>query len=272
MSNLFGLVGEKLKHSFSPTIHSIIFNELYMEGYYDLFEIRKQDLEAAVCGLNAIGARGVNVTIPYKVNIMEYLDEVSHEAEKIGAVNTICFKENKTIGYNTDYFGFGIMLDKHNIDIRNKEAVILGTGGASKAVLQYLIDKGIKEIVFVSRDIDKTKEKFEDYRIISYEDLKNINNKDIIINCTPCGMYPKVKNCPVSREDISKFQAAVDLVYNPMETLFLKYAKNRGVKEVNGLYMLVGQAVKAQELWNDIEISSEVIDSIYEKIRKTGNG
>ncbi|SKC81301.1 shikimate dehydrogenase [Maledivibacter halophilus] len=268
MSNLFGLIGEKLKHSFSPAIHSIIFNELNIEGYYDLFEVKSQDLKMAIYGLKAIGARGVNVTIPYKVNIMEYLDDLSHEAKKIGAVNTICFKENKTIGYNTDYFGFGIMLDKYDIDIKNKEAVILGTGGASKAVLQYLLDKGIRDIIFVSRNIRKSKERLKNYKVISYDDFKKISDKDMIINCTPSGMYPKVENCPVSRDDISKFQAAVDLIYNPVETLFLKHAKDQGIKSVNGLYMLVGQAVKAQELWNDIEISSEVIEKIYEEIKK----
>lgn len=268
MSNLFGLIGEKLNHSFSPTIHSIIFQELNMEAYYHLFEVKKGDLRDVVYGLKALGASGVNVTIPYKVGIMKYLDDISDEAEKIGAVNTICFRENKAIGYNTDYFGFGIMLNKFDIDIKNKNAVILGTGGASKAVLQYLLDKDISDVTFVSRDIAKGREKFKEYRIISYDDIKNLSNQDIIINCTPCGMYPKIENCPVIKEDISKFEAAVDLIYNPMETLFLKYARTQGIKAVNGLYMLVGQAIKAEELWNDIEIDGRVIDKIYERIGK----
>lgn len=230
MSNLFGLLGEKLKHSFSPTIHSIIFKELNIEGYYHLFEVEKCDLKDAVYGLKALGASGVNVTIPYKVDTMTYLDDISDEAKKIGAVNTICFRENKTIGYNTDYFGFGIMLDKFNVDINQKKAVVLGTGGAAKSVLQYLLDKGISDVTFVSRDINKGKEIFSEYRVISYNDVKNLYDQDVIINCTPSGMYPKVENCPVSKEDISKFRAAVDLVYNPIETLFLQYAKEQGMK------------------------------------------
>ncbi len=266
MSLLFGLIGEKLKHSFSPAIHSIIFKELNLDGHYQLFEVKKEDLKDAVYGLKALGAKGVNVTIPYKLDIMEYLDDISDEAKKIGAINTICFKDNKTFAYNTDYFGFGIMLNKFDISIENKKAVVLGTGGAAKSVLQYLIDKNIGDITLVSRDINRAKEKFTDYRVISYDDIKEIGKKDIVINTTPCGMYPKTNNSPMKKEDMSNFDVAVDLIYNPIETLFLKHAREQGIKRVNGLYMLVGQAVKAQELWNEIDISSEIIDRIYERI------
>ena len=265
MSSLFGLIGERLEHSFSPIIHSIIFEEMNLEGYYHLFEVDRQDLKRAVLGLNALGARGVNVTIPYKVEIMKYVHDISHEAEKIGAINTLSFKENNILGYNTDYFGFGIMLDKFKVDVKNREAVILGTGGAAKSVLQYLLDNNIRDVTIVSRDINAKREKFLDYRVISYDDIKRIGQQDIIINITPCGMYPKTNNSPVNGEDISKFNTAIDLIYNPMETLFLKHAKNYGLKALNGLYMLVGQAIKAQELWNDVEINGEIIDSIYSR-------
>lgn len=265
MSSLFGLIGERLEHSFSPIIHSIIFEEMNLEGYYHLFEVDRQDLKRAVLGLNALGARGVNVTIPYKVEIMKYVHDISHEAEKIGAINTLSFKENNILGYNTDYFGFGIMLDKFKVDVKNREAVILGTGGAAKSVLQYLLDNNIRDVTIVSRDINAKREKFLDYRVISYDDIKRIGQQDIIINITPCGMYPKTNNSPINREDISKFNTAIDLIYNPMETLFLKHAKGYGLKALNGLYMLVGQAIKAQELWNDVEINGEIIDSIYNR-------
>lgn len=265
MSSLFGLIGERLEHSFSPIIHSIIFKEMNLEGYYHLFEVDRQDLKRAVLGLNALGARGVNVTIPYKVEIMKYVHDISHEAEKIGAINTLSFKENNILGYNTDYFGFGIMLDKFKVDVKNREAVILGTGGAAKSVLQYLLDNNIRDVTIVSRDINAKREKFLDYRVISYDDIKRIGQQDIIINITPCGMYPKTNDSPVNGEDISKFNTAIDLIYNPMETLFLKHAKSYGLKVLNGLYMLVGQAIKAQELWNDVEINEEIIDSIYSR-------
>ena len=265
LGSLYGLLGEKLKHSISPKIHSLIFKEGNIQGYYHLFEVEKENLGSAVEGLKALCAKGVNVTIPYKVSVMEYLDEISIEAKKIGSVNTICFNGNKTIGYNTDYYGFGIMLEKNNITVANKSAVILGSGGASKAVLQYILDKGIKDVKIVSRDVSKIKctDKMKYFNLISYDEIKYLKGKDIIINCTPCGMYPNLQCSPVEKEVISDFSVAIDLIYNPSETLFLKYARELGIKGVNGLYMLVGQAVAAEELWNNISIS---VDKIYDKI------
>ncbi|QEK11770.1 shikimate dehydrogenase [Crassaminicella thermophila] len=262
----FGLIGEKLKHSFSPIIHSIIFEELNIKSYYHLFEVKREDLKEAIYGLKALGAKGVNVTIPYKVEVIKYLDSISSEAKRIGAVNTICFKDNEAIGYNTDYYGFGIMLDKHHIDLKNKKAVILGTGGASKSVIQYLLDKGIGDITLVSRNVDSGKEKYKNFKIMSYDKIGLLKEQDLIINCTPCGMHPNVQNSPIRKKDIFNFKVAVDLIYNPLETLFLKYGKEEGLKTINGLYMLVGQAVKAQEFWNGIKINSSVCDKIYEKI------
>ncbi len=272
MSSLYGLIGEKLGHSYSSIIHSIIFNELSIDGYYHLFEVNNEHLKDAVCGLNTLKAKGVNVTIPYKIDIMKYLDDISIESTKIGAINTICFKDNKTIGYNTDYYGFGIMLNKYNVNVKDKTAVILGTGGVSKAVLQYLLDKEINDIVFVSRDISKVNEKFKEFKLISYDEIKYLKQQDIIINCTPCGMHPNVNISPVNKEDISKFKVAVDLIYNPTQTLFLKYAKELGLVSINGMYMLIGQAVKAQELWNNTEIDSSICDKIYDKISLISQG
>lgn len=269
--HFYGLIGEKLSHSFSPIIHSIIFEEINMKGCYNLFEVKNEDLKDAVYGLKALGAKGVNVTIPYKLDVMRYLDNISKEAQRIGAVNTICFKDNETIGYNTDYFGFGMMLDKHNISLKNKKAVILGTGGASKSVVQYLLDQDINDITLVSRDVKIAKEKYNDFNIISYEQIELLKEQDIIINCTPCGMHPNTQNSPIKKEYISKFNTAVDLIYNPLETLFLKYGREEGLQTVNGLYMLVGQAVKAQELWNDIRIEESICDKIYKKTIKTLN-
>ena len=268
MSVLFGLLGEKLSHSISPAIHSLIFKELNIDGCYHLFEVEKENLRVAVGGLGALGAKGVNVTIPYKVPIMEYIDELSPEAQKIGSINTICFNGKKTIGYNTDYYGFGMALDKYEISITGKKAVILGYGGAAKGVAAYLIDNGVKDIIVASRDIEGLNNIgiVKDLNLIKYNEIINLNDCDIIINCTPCGMYPEISSSPLQREVIEKFSIAFDLIYNPKETLFLKHAKNAGLKAVNGLYMLVGQAVASEKLWNGVEISRETIDKIYEQI------
>lgn len=268
MNTLYGLLGEKLGHSMSPQIHALIFKELKMDAYYHLFEVTKEELKNAVYGLKALGAKGVNVTIPYKVPVMDFLDHISREAKEIGSVNTIVFTDNKTMGYNTDYYGFGRMLDRNDIDVANKKAVVLGSGGSAKAVLQYLMDNGIKSIGLASRDISKLKDidYYKKFTLMSYNELKLLKDYDIIINCTPSGMYPKMDVSPVDKAVLSNFSSAVDLIYNPKQTLFLKYAKETGLKAVNGLYMLVAQAAAAEELWNNTYISREIVDYIYDSL------
>lgn len=266
--DLYGLIGGKLGHSFSPQIHEVILKKLDLKGLYNLFEVKEEDLENKIKELKALGAKGVNVTIPYKTKVMKHLDYISPEAQRIGAVNTIDFKNSLLSGYNTDYYGFGAALKNSDIDVEGKSAVILGTGGASKAVVQYLADNNIKEVIFVSRTPEKSaSENTKDFKTISYDDLDRIIHKDIIINCTPCGMYPDIAKCPVSRDVLSKFSTAVDLIYNPLNTLFLKQAWELGLKTSNGLYMLVAQAVASQEIWQDTKIDKTTADEIYKVVK-----
>ncbi|KZL89369.1 shikimate dehydrogenase [Clostridium magnum] len=267
MSNFYGLIGEKLGHSLSPEIHNLIFKNINSKGLYNLLEIKREDLENAIWGLKALGCKGANVTIPYKIQVMQYLDSISEEAGKIGAVNTISFNNGVLTGYNTDYHGFGAALKRKQIDINNKKAVILGCGGASKAVVQYLIDNRINDIIYVSRDPQNTAKDTKNLKVISYDDIETLTNQDIIINCTPCGMYPSIEYCPVKENILSKFSVAIDLIYNPQETLFLKQSRELGLKTENGLYMLVAQAVAAQEIWQNIKINEESIDEIYLELK-----
>ncbi|MTI71680.1 MAG: shikimate dehydrogenase [Firmicutes bacterium] len=267
MKNLYGLLGGNLSHSFSPKIHSLIFDERKIDGFYHLFEVSDNELKEAIKGLKVLGVKGVNVTIPYKIDAMKHLDIVSDEAKKIKAINTICFKENKTIGYNTDYYGFGMMLDKYNVNVENKSIVILGTGGASRAVVQYLTDNGANEIIFITRNLKRAEKKLSGYKILTYNDIKHLKEVDILINCTPCGMYPKLEESPVNKQVISKFKIVIDLIYNPKETLLLKYSNELSLKSINGLYMLIAQAIKSQELWNDIDIKPDTIDGIYDRVK-----
>lgn len=264
----YGLIGEKLGHSFSPQIHIEILKRLNLKGSYNLFEVKEENLKYKIKELKDIGAKGVNVTIPYKTKVMRYLNYISPEALKIGAVNTIDFKNGMLSGYNTDYYGFGAALKNINIDINDKSAVILGTGGASKAVVQYLIDNNIKEVVFVSRSPKEAALKNDrNFKIISYDDMYKLTNEDIIINCTPCGMYPDMASCPVSSEVLGEFSTAVDLIYNPLNTLFLKQALKLGLKISNGLYMLVAQAAASQEIWQNIKIDKTMVEDIYEMMK-----
>lgn len=270
MNKLYGLIGEKLSHSISPQIHSLIFKELGIEGFYNLFEVNTLKLKDAVIGLKALNVNGVNVTIPYKVSIMNYLEEVSKEAKKIGAVNTVCFNQDKAVGYNTDYYGFGMMLKKYDVNIFNKNVMVLGSGGAAKSVIAYFMDNGVKNIYVVSRNAYSMRNIYKDnLNYFTYNELNkcnlsgNLNDCDILVNCTPCGMYPNIDTCALEKPVIANFNTVIDLVYNPTETILLKYAKENGSKTINGLYMLIGQAVAAQELWNSVKIHSETVDKIH---------
>lgn len=272
MSNLYGLIGEKLGHSLSPVIHGLLLNRLKQQGYYDLFEIERENIAPALYGLKVLKAKGVNVTIPYKVDVMDYMDKLSAEAERIGAVNTVAFENNILSGYNTDYFGFGEALKNAEIEVKNKGFAILGTGGASKAVVQYLIDNNAGKIVYISRNPDKAQNNYPNIRIVSYKDLDSLYNMDAIINCTPLGMHPDLHASPVDPKVLSNFKAAVDLIYNPEETQFLKSAASLGLKTLNGLYMLVAQAAASQEIWNGIAIDSRVVEDIYNIIKSSFYG
>ena len=162
------------------------------------------------------------------------------------------------------------MLKISSIDVRDKVAVILGNGGASRAVLHYLLDNEIRKVYIVSRNPNKEVFEFENVKVISYEELNSLRG-DILINSTPVGMYPNTENSPVCKEVIDRFDSLVDLIYNPMETKFLSYGKELNKKTVGGLYMLVGQAVKAQEIWQDTIINDSVIENIYRKIKMNLN-
>lgn len=268
MEKLYGLIGERLGHTYSPLIHREILKEIGIKGHYGLFQVESCNLKYTVSGLKALSYNGVNITIPYKTEIIKYLDNLSAEAEKIGAVNVINIdKSGISTGYNTDYHGFGMMLDNANIKIKNERAVILGTGGASKAVIQYLKDNGARDILLVTRDIDTAAKKYPDDRITTYNDLNRLKDYSIIINSTPVGMHPNIDFSPVDSKFLKGFSYAIDLIYNPSQTLFLKLADEEGLKTINGLYMLIAQAVKSQEIWNDIKIPLKIIDTIIDLLR-----
>lgn len=265
--NVYGLIGEKLGHSFSPQIHGEIFKTMGVTGEYGLFEVKAEELESSILKYKEQGIKGLNVTIPYKIKIMAYLDVISPEAEKIGAVNTISFANGILTGYNTDYYGFGMSLIRNRVEVKGKSVVILGTGGASKAVVQYLSDTGAKSITYVSRNPgDGANRSNPSVRTVGYAEIACLEG-DIIVNCTPSGMYPKADVSPVPSYIFNRFNTAVDLIYNPEETMFLKQAGESGLKTVNGLYMLVGQAVAAEKIWNGIELSESQVDNIYQCIK-----
>ena len=261
--NFYGLIGEKLPHSLSPKIHNTLFKTLDIEAAYKLFEVEKEDLSKAVDSLKILKIKGVNVTIPYKQDIMKYLDSISEEAKKIGAVNTIYLNDGKLYGYNTDYFGFGTIIKNNHIEVKDNIAMVLGNGGAAKAIITYLLDERIKKIYLVSR---KSKDDcgYNDKRIEckSYEEIAHIKG-DILINSTPLGMYPHIDETPVHEDIISNFNALIDIIYNPKETEFIKIGKTLNKKVCGGIEMLVGQAIKAEEIWQGVPLDNKVTQELY---------
>ncbi len=243
---MYGLLGEHLSHSFSPQIHNALGND-----NYKLFEIAPRELEKFMLEKNF---KGINVTIPYKKSVIPYLDEISAEAEKIGAVNTIINRDGRLCGYNTDYFGFEYMLKKSKIDVQNKKALVFGSGGASLTVQAVLCDMGAKEIVVLSRNGD-------DNYVNMY--IKH-TDAEIIVNTTPVGMYPDNLNTLVDFDRFENLSGVLDVVYNPLKTRLILDAEARSLPSSAGLSMLVAQAKKAHEIFFDAEIE----DGICEKIEK----
>lgn len=240
----FGLIGKSLGHSFSPSFFNSYFKEHGIEALYKLIEL---DNIERVKPILDIAYHGLNVTIPYKEEIIPFLDELSPEAKAIGAVNTIVFSKGKTIGFNTDAFGFQQSI-KPFLTFEHERALILGTGGSSKAVAYVLRNLGI-QMNFLSRNEPNGQQ-------FSYEQVNEamLSACKLIVNCTPVGMFPNLDACPLpSLQGIGPSHLVVDLIYNPEETLLLKEAKSRGAATLNGLPMLKAQAMKSWELWNQFD-------------------
>lgn len=243
---VFALVGRNISYSFSRGYFTDKFKDLGLENHqYINFDIDKiQHLPKKVKEYKKV-LKGMNVTIPYKLEVFNFLDKIDKKAQRIGAVNTIKISKNgKLKGFNTDCYGF-----KHSLKPLLKEhhskALILGTGGASKAVAFVLKELGVK-YKFVSRNPNAKKE-------ISYQELtkETIQKYSIIINCTPLGTHPNIENCPdIPYQYITSNHLLYDLIYNPSETTFLSQGKEKGATIKNGLEMLELQAEKAWSIWN----------------------
>jgi len=239
---LFGLIGFPLSHSFSKKYFTEKFKkEGIKDSSYELFEI--DTIEKLSSVLKEDGLIGLNVTIPYKQQVIPFLDELDPAAEEIGAVNVIKIQEGKLKGYNSDYFGFKQSLESF-LNGAKPKALVLGTGGASKAVVKALQDMGI-EHQNVSRNSSETS--------INYEQAGSaIGEYQLIINTTPLGMHPKVDACPdLPYDKMNESYFLYDLVYNPEETLFMKKGREQGAKAIHGMEMLIGQAEKAYEIWGE---------------------
>lgn len=256
MAKMFGLVGETLGHSFSPIIHRKIYECVGWQAEYGFFQVAPDNLKNLIFSLQTLGINGANVTIPYKQQVMPFLDEIAPEAEKIGAVNTIIFQDGKTIGDNTDYYGIVRTFEDLGVSLSGQKVVVLGNGGASKAVQTVLKDKGASiEIFSIEEDGNP-----------DFSALPSLGTRDILVNATPVGMSPNGNDTPVSKEILEKFSFVFDLVYNPMPTRLVREARELGLVATTGLSMLVYQAVRSDELWFETAIPEECTRKVLEDI------
>lgn len=247
----YGLIGEKLGHSFSKEVHGLI-----ADYDYRLLEIPKNELENF---MHSKSFRGINVTIPYKEAVIPFVDEISEEARKIGAVNTIVNRNGRLFGYNTDYMGALGLIRHADIEMKGKKVLILGSGGTCKTLSTVVRDLGAQSLIKVSRKASAD--------AISYDMLNLHYDAEVIINTTPVGMFPKNSDCPIDIECFPKLEGVVDVIYNPLDTVLIRQAKEKGIKASGGLYMLVAQAVYASELFLGVdEHDEERIQRIFRKI------
>lgn len=248
MTKKFGLIGKTLKHSFSKPIHSLLG-----DYSYELYEIKPEDIKEFVLSGKL---DGFNVTIPYKKDVIPYLDYVDERAKAIGAVNTVVYRNGKILGFNTDFDGMKYMLDRAGIVVKDKNVLILGSGGTSATARAVATSLGAKSVKILSRAGE-----------INYDNYKDTaKESEVIINTTPVGMYPNNYECKIDLSAFSMLTGVADAVYNPALTKLLYQAKQRGVAYSNGLPMLVAQAKYAMEKFLDVCVSQEVIEPIVKKL------
>ena len=249
----YGCIGEKLSHSFSKEIHNAL-----TDYDYQLLELKREELKAF---FTERSFKAINVTIPYKLDVIPYLDWISDEAMAINAVNTIVNRNGRLYGYNTDFYGLKGLIERKVKSFKGKTVAILGSGGTSNTAFAVANSLEAEKVIKVSR------KKQEGY--ITYDELyESYSNCEIIINTTPCGMYPKAGVAAVDVNNFPNIEAVFDAVYNPLKSKLILDAEKKGIIADGGLYMLVSQAAYAVEKFIDTTVSLEKIEEVFNKIYK----
>lgn len=260
-TNIVGLIGHPVEHSFSPPMHNAAFEKLGMDYAYVAFDVDPNNLGSAIEGAKSLNIKGFNVTIPHKIEVMQFLDEIDEVAGLIGAVNTIDFKNMK--GYNTDGIG-AVRAIEEVISIKDKNVVIAGAGGASRAISFYLAKYGADSITILNRNVDRAISLVGDVldsgliADVQADSISEINNylsdADILVDTTPMGMHPHVDDEPIARaEDMHEDLVVFDAVYNPNETVLIKEAIKAGAKPVYGIKMLLYQGAESFKIWTGVD-------------------
>lgn len=277
-TKLVGIFGWPLGHSLSPAMQNAAFEAAELDYLYLPLPVAPGNLKAALEGVKALGFAGVNITIPYKVEIAPLLDSIDRSAVTAGAINTVAISNGAAIGYNTDMGGFIEALKRKTVKISGCKAVVLGAGGAARAVVAGLIEEGAGRVTIAGRDSRRVRAFTELFDRENRPDgikwegtdfTQALRECDLLVNCTPLGMYPRVDDAPpVDWTNLSPRASVCDLVYNPSMTKFLFCAHQRGHKIVGGEGMLVEQGALAFELWTGRKAPRPVM---YETLRKALN-
>lgn len=275
-TNIVGLIGHPVEHSFSPPMHNAAFDALNMDYAYVAFDVNPNDLKSAIEGAESLNIKGFNVTIPHKVDVMQYLDELDEVARLIGAVNTIDFKNLK--GYNTDGIG-AVKAIEEVTSIKNKNVVVAGAGGASRAISFYIAKYGAESLTILNRNEAKAESLASDVSDsgligeVAYDSINAIGNymeiADVLIDTTPLGMHPNISDEPIVKADMMDEDLVVfDAVYNPNETVLIKEAIKANAKPVYGIKMLLYQGAESFKIWTG---KTAPVDVMEKALRNTLN-
>ncbi|AZV63479.1 shikimate dehydrogenase [Peribacillus frigoritolerans] len=260
MKKIYGVMGDPIAHSMSPDIHNDAFEKENIEAVYHHFHVTKEGLNDAVKGMKALGIEGFNITIPHKTSIIPFLDEVDELALAIGAVNTVVNKNGRFIGYNTDGKGFFKSLcDEISGDIKAKKTLVIGAGGAARAIYFTLVKEGVKQVDIANRTKERAAQLVSDcpYDKVSkalsiIEAEESLSQYDLIIQTTSSGMSPELDHSPLKVDQLKSGAIVSDIIYNPLQTKLLREAGEKGAETQNGLGMFINQAALAFEIWTGV--------------------
>ncbi len=277
-----GIIGNPVEHTMSPVIHNTLSQIMGINMAYVPFHVKDGQLEAAVKGAYGLNILGMNVTVPYKSDVVAQLAEIDPLAEKIGAVNTLVRTEGGYKGYNTDMTGLLRAMKSDGINIEGEEVIILGAGGVGRAVAflcaangadkVYLLNRSVEKADSVAAEVNKAlaTEHVEPMALSDYQKLlRGAENRYVVIQCTSVGLSPNVNDVVIADGDFYHYiRFGYDLIYSPRETQFMKYVTDNGGMAFNGLKMLLYQALDAFELWNGCKVSDENAQQIYQKLQE----
>lgn len=278
---LYGVIGHPIGHSLSPLMHNTAFEALGINGSMSAYDIDPGSLKEALQGFLSAGFIGLNVTIPHKEAIIPLLGSVDEEASIVGAVNTVNFDGQRTVGYNTDIVGFLRTLEPYRASIEGGKFLVLGAGGVARAVVYVLLKYFRTNRIFIaSRSVLRANNLVENFRETSHTRLSVLNlqdlqvkrvfeTSDVIINATPAGMAPKTHELPLSDPPFRQSQIVVDLIYRPVRTEFLRLATESRAQTISGLEMFVQQGARSFEIWTgrsmDIPLARKVVSQKLEQ-------